>query len=69
MHEELIQRLANPTVAGPELKIKSRQIGYLLKKMKADRTTADYHLDQTVPEAMAASSLMDSANMAEFVRV
>lgn len=60
-HDQLYQRLKNPTVAAA--KIISKQRAYVLRSLHGKRVIADYHLDQTVSQADSSQALADAKSI------
>lgn len=57
MHETLYHKLKHPTVDDPELKTKSRQIGYMGIELKTIRKNADYDLNTAISKDEAIYAL------------
>lgn len=63
IHEKLIYRLMNPTVADKHLSNQSRELGHKLQTLKMRRVIADYRLGKTVRAKDAELSVLDAEVM------
>ena len=61
MHEELIQRLENPSFKREDPRWwQSKSIGIMLRRTRGARTHADYRLDEPLTREKAATSIEDA---------
>ena len=58
MHEQLIQRLENPTLGRTHaLWLRSKSVGTMLRRVRGERTHADYHLTKPYNKEQAEDAL------------
>lgn len=66
VHEELIQRLENPTLSRSDDRyMRSKSLGMLLRRIRTIRTHADYKLNEPLSREMAADSIEEARRLIE----